>query len=170
LLHCAHPALDAVAVRGLRLDAADGGGPRTRSRARRRPERWSSVPLKTKVALMLVDAFIEDAVQKEPEEEDDWEDASSDEEGEGGGEALDGETGPVSGAGGAGEQDEDDDEDEQEALRIWQEVDPAAAKLDVGFFVKERFAFAGEHLPREMALVDAQLTDYQRQWLGKLFK
>lgn len=72
-------ALDAVAVRGRRLDVEVGI--LTRSRAAQRAERWSSVPLRAKIAQLLVDAYIEATAQDlhrggPSDDDEEWEEGS----------------------------------------------------------------------------------------------
>ncbi|PRW57646.1 importin-9 isoform X1 [Chlorella sorokiniana] len=78
LLTAAHPALDAIQVKGMRLDTE--GGIRTRAKARTTAEQWSVVPLRVKLVQLLTDAFIEATTQEE--EEGEWEDGSGSDEDE----------------------------------------------------------------------------------------
>ena len=57
LLASRHPALDAVQVKGKRLDTE--GAIRTRARARAAAEQWSWVPLRVRLVVLLTDAYIE---------------------------------------------------------------------------------------------------------------
>ncbi|KAL6779589.1 hypothetical protein ACKKBG_A12895 [Auxenochlorella protothecoides x Auxenochlorella symbiontica] len=74
--------LDAVAVRGRRLDVE--GGILTRARAAQRAERWSSVPLRAKIVQLLVDAHIEATAQDlhrggatdDDDDDEEWEEGS----------------------------------------------------------------------------------------------
>ena len=91
LLACPHPALDAVVVRGKRMDT--GSGIRTRAKSSQQHEQWSHVPLRVKLITLLADSFIEASMQGR-------------ESGDGGG-----------GGGGGGEEGDDNDfleEDEYE--------------------------------------------------------
>ena len=61
LLSCPHPALDAVIVKGRRLDTGTG----IRTRASRQVEQWSQVPLRVKLVMLLADSYIEATTQGE---------------------------------------------------------------------------------------------------------
>ena len=61
LLSCPHPALDAVIVKGRRLDTGMG----IRTRASRQVEQWSQVPLRVKLVMLLADSYIEATTQGE---------------------------------------------------------------------------------------------------------
>ncbi len=63
LLVCPHPALNAVAVRGKRVDT--GTGIRTRARGVTQAEQWSQVPLRVKLVMLLADSYIEASTQGE---------------------------------------------------------------------------------------------------------
>lgn len=82
ILLCPHPALDAVVVKGKRLDT--GRAIRTRARAATHAEQWSHVPLRVKLVVLLADAYIEAITQAngQSEEEEEWieEDGSGDED------------------------------------------------------------------------------------------
>jgi len=63
LLACPHPALNAVVVKGKRVDT--GTGIRTRARGVTQAEQWSQVPLRVKLVMLLADSFIEATTQGE---------------------------------------------------------------------------------------------------------
>lgn len=85
LLACPHPAVDAVVVKGRRVDTATG----IRTRASKQVEQWSQVPLRVKLVMLLADSYIEASTQ-------------------GGGEGGAGEWG------GAGDEEDLDEYDEEE--------------------------------------------------------
>lgn len=74
--------LDKISVRGQRIDTSSSI--RTRSRAATRKEEWSMVPLRTKIALVLLDSYIESVTQGNApgvDDEDEWiEDDDEDDE------------------------------------------------------------------------------------------
>lgn len=79
LLSCPSPALDAVTVRGARLDVE--GGIRTRARAAAAAERWTEVSARVKIVELLADALLESTEGRgggDDAGEADWESASSD--------------------------------------------------------------------------------------------
>jgi len=63
LLACPHPALNAVLVKGKRVDTSTGI--RTRARGVTQAEQWSQVPLRVKLVMLLADSFIEASTQGE---------------------------------------------------------------------------------------------------------
>jgi hypothetical protein len=63
LLACPHPALNAVVVRGKRVDTSTGI--RTRARGVTQAEQWSQVPLRVKLVMLLADSYIEASTQGE---------------------------------------------------------------------------------------------------------
>lgn len=63
LLACPHPALNAVFVKGKRVDTSTGI--RTRARGATQAEQWSQVPLRVKLVMLLADSFIEASTQGE---------------------------------------------------------------------------------------------------------
>jgi hypothetical protein len=63
LLACPHPALNAVVVRGKRVDT--GTGIRTRARGVTQAEQWSQVSLRVKLVMLLADSYIEASTQGE---------------------------------------------------------------------------------------------------------
>ena len=92
LLMSPHPALDTVMVKGRRTDTGNSAI-RTRSRSKTQQEEWSYVPLRIKILMLLIDAYIETTTQdvgngfgggEEAEYDDDGDDDSgSDWEGDG---------------------------------------------------------------------------------------
>lgn len=83
LLLCPNPAVDSTLVKGSRVDTGDGI--RTRSRAAKTAETWKYIPLRTKLVILLLDAYIEAAAQNSGNsqyQEDEWEDDEDDDENE----------------------------------------------------------------------------------------
>ncbi|KAL4434017.1 hypothetical protein ABPG75_000458 [Micractinium tetrahymenae] len=178
LLASSHPALDAIQVKGKRLDTE--GGIRTRARARTRAEQWSAVPLRIKIIMLLTDAFIE-ATTQGVESEDDWEEISGSEEEEEeeqeGGAAADGQ--PATGepqrmfAAALGEAAFDDAEDAElsnvdsrEAAR--RTADPVSA-IDIPSAVRDVFKHVAAAQPALMQAGSEQLTPTQLAALSAIF-
>ena len=74
-------AIDDIYVRGRRLDT-NGKAIRTRSKSCQQKEEWSVVPLRVKVAVLLVDSYIEQVVQHggkgSIEKEEEWDEIEDD--------------------------------------------------------------------------------------------
>lgn len=95
LLLCPNARMDSTLVKGSRVDT--GEGIRTRSRAAKTAETWKFIPLRTKLVIILLDAYIEAAAQnsgngnvQEDEWEDEWEEEEEDDD-DGSGNGVDGE-------------------------------------------------------------------------------
>jgi hypothetical protein len=92
MLTCPHSALDSIIVRGKRID--EGSGIRTRAKAAHQEEKWSQLPVRVKILILLTDAYIEAATQAEGEDLDDideyeWVDDEGEEDENGGDGASD---------------------------------------------------------------------------------
>ncbi|PSC72945.1 importin-9 isoform X1 [Micractinium conductrix] len=176
LLTSGHPALDAIQVKGRRLDTE--GGIRTRAQARLLAEQWSAVPLRVKIIMLLTDSYIEATTQEAESEEEEWEEVSgseSEEEGEDGG-----APGLASSLGGAvrrfaaafeeGAYDAEDaalsNVDPQEAARRQQ--DPLSA-LDIPSAVREAFQRVAAAQPALMQAGSEQLSPTQLAALQRIF-
>lgn len=78
------PILDQISVRGQRIDTSSSI--RTRSQAATRKEEWSMVPLRTKIALVLLDSYIESMTQgntpamDDDDDDDEWIEDDGDED------------------------------------------------------------------------------------------
>jgi importin-9 len=137
LLMSPHPALDTVMVKGRRTDT-DNSAIRTRSRSKTQQEEWSYVPLRIKILMLLIDAYIETTTQdvgngfgggEEAEYDDDGDDDSGsdweedghddgDERGGGGGDMVSGWSTIQQQLGGLYGLDDDDDEVGEELSNV----------------------------------------------------
>lgn len=80
---CAHPAIDALYVKGKRIDTAKAI--RTRSKSSIMKEEWSTVPLRVKIGILLVDSYIESLSQisrVHQDQDDEWEEINSEDDSE----------------------------------------------------------------------------------------
>lgn len=82
ILACQNPAIDHIVVKGCRTDTSSSI--RTRSKARTIKEEWSIVPLRSKIALILLDAYIEAETQgtEDLTDTDEWIDDEDDDSGD----------------------------------------------------------------------------------------
>ncbi|KAL4441799.1 hypothetical protein ABPG77_003715 [Micractinium sp. CCAP 211/92] len=181
LLISSHPALDAIQVKGKRLDTE--GGIRTRARARAHAEQWSAVPLRVKIVMLLTDAYIE-ATTQGIESEEDWEEASGSEDDEeepggvgeqsalGSARGVERALGRLGGAAALGEDafDAEDAElsnvDPREAAR--RAGDPVNA-IDIPTAVRAVFKLVAAAQPALMQAGSEQLTPTQLAALQQIF-
>lgn len=72
IVTCSNPAIDQVVVKGCRTDTSSSI--RTRSKAMTLKEEWSMVPLRSKIALLLLDSYIEADTQglENVADEEEW--------------------------------------------------------------------------------------------------
>ena len=92
LLLCPNARMESTLVKGSRVDTGDGI--RTRSRAAKTAETWNYIPLRTKLVIILLDAYIEAATQNFGNgdiQEDEWEEEEEDDDDDGSGDGVDGE-------------------------------------------------------------------------------
>lgn len=78
ILACPNPSIDTIVVKGCRTDTSSSI--RTRSKAVTMKEEWSMVPLRSKIALILLDSYIEAETQGAAELDDDEEEWIEDED------------------------------------------------------------------------------------------
>ena len=88
ILACPNPAIDNIVVKGCRTDTSSSI--RTRSKSVTMKEEWSMVPLRSKIALILLDSYIEAETQGTADQEDDeeWIDDDDDDDDDDGDDAI----------------------------------------------------------------------------------
>jgi len=174
VLACPNPIIDQIVVRGHRIDT--GPAIRTRSKAVTMKEEWNSIPLRQKILLLLVDAFIEARVTRGDEgsigeedegewESDDWEEDEGDE----GDEGEDAGARPQSAYSVYGEFIGDDDEFEIEEFVDYLEL--RRRETDELNNLELEAWLLGVIRSRAASLQEAQalLTETQKQYLAAAF-
>ena len=181
LLACPHPALNAVLVRGKRVDT--GTGIRTRARGVTQAEQWSQVPLRVKLVMLLADSYIEASTQGEGqwqgeeeeydfEEDEDDDDGSEDAEENGSHRGQWDEYGMLMDAFG---DDEDGNFFEQELANVdplenaRRLADPLSA-LDVGVYVAGAFKELAQSSQELMQAAAAELTPTQVEAVQRIWQ